>query len=152
MTERAAHLVDEMFPHVPVRRWVLSLPLRLRYRLAWDHDLCRAVTGRALQAILIDVLACPPCGGCIVVIAIVEDPAMIGRVLRHLGLQATIPEPCPFGRPRCSRRSEPSGRPRYDRPPRLLPVAFLQRESTCRKCGLRTSQPAVSCAAAPVRA
>ena len=52
MTERAAHLVDEVFPHVPVRQWVLSLPLRLRYRLAWDHDLCRAVMGRALHAIL----------------------------------------------------------------------------------------------------
>ncbi len=26
--------------------------MRLRYRLAWDHDLCRAVTGRALGAIL----------------------------------------------------------------------------------------------------
>jgi len=24
---------------------VLTLPLRLRYRLAWDHDLCRAVVG-----------------------------------------------------------------------------------------------------------
>ena len=52
MTERAAHLVDEVFPHVPVRQWVLSLPVRLRYRLAWDHDLCRAVMGRALRAIL----------------------------------------------------------------------------------------------------
>ena len=52
MTERAAHLVDEVFPDVPVRQWVLSLPMRLRYRLAWDHDLCRAVMGRALRAIL----------------------------------------------------------------------------------------------------
>jgi len=43
MTERAAHLVDHVFPNVPVRQWVLSLPYRLRYRLAWDHDLCRAV-------------------------------------------------------------------------------------------------------------
>src|SRR5439155_7379806 len=25
--------------------WVLSLPYRLRYLLAWDHDLCRAVVG-----------------------------------------------------------------------------------------------------------
>ena len=52
MTERAAHLVDEVFLHVPVRQWVLCLPLRLRHRLAWDHDLCRAVMGRALHAIL----------------------------------------------------------------------------------------------------
>ena len=52
MTERAAHLVDHVFPRVPVRQWVLSLPYRLRYRLAWDHDLCRAVVGRTMRAIL----------------------------------------------------------------------------------------------------
>jgi hypothetical protein len=52
MTERAAHLVDHVFPRVPVRQWVLSLPHRLRYRLAWDHVLCRAVVGCAMRAIL----------------------------------------------------------------------------------------------------
>jgi hypothetical protein len=44
MAERAAHLVDHVFPpDVPVRQWVLSVPHRLRYRLAYDHALCRAV-------------------------------------------------------------------------------------------------------------
>jgi transposase-like zinc-binding protein/putative transposase len=43
MTERAAHLVDEVLPVVPVRQWVLTLPYRLRYLLAWDHGLSRAV-------------------------------------------------------------------------------------------------------------
>ena len=43
MTERAAHLVDQALPRAPVRQWVLSLPFELRYRLAWDHRLCRAV-------------------------------------------------------------------------------------------------------------
>jgi hypothetical protein len=43
MTERAAHLVDEVLPWVPVRQWVLSLPYRPRYLLAWDHGLSRAV-------------------------------------------------------------------------------------------------------------
>jgi hypothetical protein len=52
MAERAAHLVDHVFPRVPVRQWVLSLPHHVRYRLAWDHDLCRAVVGRTLRAIL----------------------------------------------------------------------------------------------------
>jgi hypothetical protein len=33
MAERSAHLVDQVFPDVPVRQWVLSLPQR-RYRLA----------------------------------------------------------------------------------------------------------------------
>ena len=48
MAERAAHLVDRVFPDVPIRQWVLSMPYRLRYRLAWDHDLCRAC-GRAVR-------------------------------------------------------------------------------------------------------
>jgi hypothetical protein len=51
MVERAAHLVDAVLPEVPVRQWVLTLPLRLRYRLAWDHDLCRAVVGVFVRAV-----------------------------------------------------------------------------------------------------
>lgn len=52
MAERAAHLVDHVFPQVAVRQWVLSLPPRLRYALAWDHALCRAVTGVFVRAVL----------------------------------------------------------------------------------------------------
>jgi hypothetical protein len=52
MAERAAHLVDHVWPDVPVRQWVLSLPHRLRYLLAWDHDLCRAVSSVAIRAVL----------------------------------------------------------------------------------------------------
>jgi hypothetical protein len=52
MAERAAPLVDEVLPRVPVRQWVLTLPYRLRYRLAWDHALCRAVLGVYARALL----------------------------------------------------------------------------------------------------
>ena len=52
MAERAAHLMDHVFPDVPMRQWVLSLPYRLRYRLAWDHDLCRAVVAVFMRAVL----------------------------------------------------------------------------------------------------
>ena len=52
MAERAAHLVDHVFPPVPVRQWVLSLPPRIRYVLAWDHALCRAVVGVFMRAVL----------------------------------------------------------------------------------------------------
>jgi hypothetical protein len=55
MAERAAHLVDQVFAEVPVRQWVLSLPHRLRYVLAWDHALCRAVTGVFVRAVLGDL-------------------------------------------------------------------------------------------------
>ena len=51
MTERAAHLVDHVFPDVPVRQWVLSLPPRIRYLLAWHHDLCKALVGVLLRAV-----------------------------------------------------------------------------------------------------
>lgn len=52
MTDRAAHLVDHVFPQVPVRQWVLSLPPRLRYALAFDHTLCRAVVAVFVRGIL----------------------------------------------------------------------------------------------------
>ena len=43
MAETAAHLVDHVFPEVPVRQWVLSVPFALRYRLAYDSSLVRDV-------------------------------------------------------------------------------------------------------------
>ena len=43
MAELSAHLVDGVLGGLPVRQWVLTLPYRLRYALAWDHRLCRAV-------------------------------------------------------------------------------------------------------------
>jgi len=33
MAETAAHLVDHVFPPLPVRQWVLSVPKRLRWYL-----------------------------------------------------------------------------------------------------------------------
>jgi hypothetical protein len=51
MTERAAHLVEYVFPDVPVRQWVLTLPPRVRYVLAWDHALCRAVVAVYMRAV-----------------------------------------------------------------------------------------------------
>jgi hypothetical protein len=52
MTERAAHAVDAVRPPVPVRQWVLSLPHWLRYVLAWDQGLCRAVLAAYVRALL----------------------------------------------------------------------------------------------------
>ncbi|MCC7240954.1 MAG: transposase [Acidobacteria bacterium] len=50
MTERAAHLVDHVWPEVPIRQGVLTLPPRVRYALAWRHDLCTAVAGVLFRA------------------------------------------------------------------------------------------------------
>jgi hypothetical protein len=52
MTEGAARLVDGVLPRVPVRQWVLSLPYRLRYLLAWDHGLARAVLAVSVRVLL----------------------------------------------------------------------------------------------------
>src|SRR5439155_6502828 len=43
MADTAAHLLDRVFPHVPVRQWVLSLSFALRYRLAYDSEMVNAV-------------------------------------------------------------------------------------------------------------
>ena len=51
MTERAAHLVDAVVPRVPVRQWVLTVPHRLRYQMAWNHGLSRAVLGVYTRAL-----------------------------------------------------------------------------------------------------
>jgi len=50
--EQAAHLVDAVLPSVPVPQWVLTVPHRLRYRLAFDHALCRAVLGVFIRTVL----------------------------------------------------------------------------------------------------
>jgi hypothetical protein len=52
MTEGAARLGDGVQPRVPVRQWVLSFPDRLRYVLAWDHGLARAVLGVSVRVLL----------------------------------------------------------------------------------------------------
>jgi hypothetical protein len=52
MAEQAARLVESVLPFVPVRQWVLTVPHRLRYRLAFDHALCRAVLGVFARVVL----------------------------------------------------------------------------------------------------
>ncbi len=134
--------------------WVLSLPPRIRYVLAWDHALCRAVVAVYLRAVLgwlrrhargrgvadgrggavaivppvsvadavgaepaatayvaadggrprnrgwadlmqrsfgFDVLACPRCPGRLTLVALIQEPAVILRILRHLGLPDDMP-------------------------------------------------------------
>ena len=51
MNTTAAHRVDRVFPEVPVRQWVLSLPMWLRFSVAWDGELCRRVLGLYLDTV-----------------------------------------------------------------------------------------------------
>ena len=48
MSRAAAHLVDLVIPHVPVRQWILSLPIALRLLLAAQPELVTPVL-QALQ-------------------------------------------------------------------------------------------------------
>ena len=43
MTEIASHLVDNIIPLVPVRQYVLTVPIALRYWMASNKELCSAV-------------------------------------------------------------------------------------------------------------
>lgn len=52
MADTAARLVDDVFPvGVPVRQWVLSLPIDLRYRLAYDGKLLSEVLAVFLRVV-----------------------------------------------------------------------------------------------------
>lgn len=51
MAETAAHLTDQVFPRLPVRQWVLSVPKRLRYFLQRDTALQGAVLRILLRAV-----------------------------------------------------------------------------------------------------
>ena len=56
MAQTAAHLVDHIIPRVPVRQWVLSLPIPLRYLLAAHPHLLTSilqVIHRAISTFLI---------------------------------------------------------------------------------------------------
>jgi hypothetical protein len=51
VADSAAHLVDRVFPEVPVRQYVLSPPFDLRYRLAFDQALCSEVLRIFVQSV-----------------------------------------------------------------------------------------------------
>jgi hypothetical protein len=51
MAETAAHLVDHVFPPLPVRQWVLSVPKRLRWYLERDPRAISAVLHFLLRVI-----------------------------------------------------------------------------------------------------
>jgi hypothetical protein len=59
-----------------------------------------------------DVLACPRCGGRLRLIALIEERAVIERILRHLGLPMEIPAPRPARAP--PSRTETSDQTRWD--------------------------------------
>ena len=51
MADTAAHLVDRLLPHVPIRQWVLSVPFQLRFLFARDPQVMGRVLGIVYRAI-----------------------------------------------------------------------------------------------------
>ena len=51
MTERAAHLVDSVLPNVSVRQWVLSVPIQIRYLIAYDARLCSEILNAFIREV-----------------------------------------------------------------------------------------------------
>jgi hypothetical protein len=52
------HLMDNVFPIVPVRQWVLSLPFALRYRMAYDANLTSDVLNVFIRALFRELERC----------------------------------------------------------------------------------------------
>jgi len=51
---------------------------------------------RLLKSVFdIDIEHCPNCGGALKIIAAIEDPAVIAKILTHLGLPARAPPRSP---------------------------------------------------------
>jgi len=51
MAESSALLVDEVFPEVPIRQWVLSFPFQLRFLLARYPELMGEILGIVYRAL-----------------------------------------------------------------------------------------------------
>ena len=51
MADQAAHLVDHVLPHAPVRQWVLSLPFDLRALVAFRGELRKLVLREFMRAV-----------------------------------------------------------------------------------------------------
>ena len=78
MVETAAHLCDHVFPRLPVRQWVLSVPKRLRFLLQRDG----AVLGMVLR-IFLRVIAQSLQSNC-------PGAAQVNRAALHIGAVAVI--------------------------------------------------------------
>jgi len=107
MAQSAAVLVDEVIPQAPVRQWVLSFPIGLRILFAARPALLtpvlrlihRVIAGFLLKRVFApDIEHCPQCGGDMKIIAAIEEPEVVARILSHLGLSARAPPRAPARR------------------------------------------------------
>jgi hypothetical protein len=89
MVGTAAHLADHVFPRLPVRQWVLSVPKRLRYFIQCDGAVLNMVARIFLRVIAQSPQAYSPGA------ANVD----IRHVLDHIGVESKPPRITPAGGP-----------------------------------------------------
>ena len=78
MVETAAHLTDHVFPRLPVRQWVLSVPKRLRYFMQRDGAVLNMVLRIFLRVIAQSLQAHSP------------GAAQVDKAALHIGAVAFI--------------------------------------------------------------
>jgi hypothetical protein len=78
MVETAAHLTDNVFPRLPVRQWVLSVPKRLRYFMQRDGAVLNMVLRIFLRVIAQSLQANSP------------GAANVDKAALHIGAVAFI--------------------------------------------------------------
>ena len=88
MVETAAHLCDHVFPRLPVRQWVLSVPKRLRYFMQVDLSarelgLLEVLLQRSGRMVSKDQLS------------VITEGTQIRRILDHIGVDSEPPHISP---------------------------------------------------------
>jgi putative transposase len=91
-------------PHAKMRAAIVPIPAQTTTGQAGDCEHARGASVRMSWARLlkrvfdIDIERCPQCGGNLKIIAAIEEPAVIERILTHLGLSAQPPPRAPARR------------------------------------------------------
>ena len=68
---------------MPVLEHQSDKPRSTAYSMRWSKRLKRVFVGAAIR---IEIEKCEKCGGKVKVIACIEDPEVIEKILKHLGL------------------------------------------------------------------
>jgi hypothetical protein len=82
-------------------------------RTAAERRAAMSWAQRLKRVFNIDIQTCPACGGALRIIACIEDPLVIDKILAHLdakapAAQASRPPPC-RGPPEAASRGDPAG-------------------------------------------
>src|ERR1700730_4069128 len=91
-------------PNAKLRREIIPSPPEQATEPACDHanahsEPARLSWARLLKRVFdIDIEHCPNCGGALKIIAVIEDPPVIIKILSHLGLPTRAPPRAPARR------------------------------------------------------